>query len=212
MAQKRFAPLLPQASKRRRSPSDVLLCVALEVHDAPRLDLPIAQKDLESRCVQLRWSRGERPSTQRLIKPDGFVVTAEAAARHGITHVRAAADGEPLDAALRALLRDARAVVRDGGGIVCRPLDRAVLANESARCGLADLGELCDAFWLDGERFPGLTHASRSDATRAVQECCEVRRCPGKATGEHTPTKCYPCGPRDNGEFDLRCAVCGMSL
>ena len=206
MARKPFAFRHLRLSKQRRSVSQALLRVAVEVHDAPCPNRPHAQLDFASRCVHLLWSRAGRRK-EYYIKPHGFTVAGVATARHGITHARAAAEGMPLSLALNEFLKDARAAVHSGGGMVSRPFDRAVLLHESARYGLAELVEICHGFWLDAERFPALMHAPRNGPPASAQPVSQQRCDDG-----HTPIKVYPSGHRDNNEVDWRCAQCGILL
>ena len=119
------------------------------------------------RVVQIGWSFGlicaDHPTTkQRLVKPEGFSIDAEATAKHGIANERALSEGHRLADALTECLGDASAVVETGGRLVAHNLtfDGDVLLSELARSGHADK---C-GFWEEAVKAgvctmsPAITH------------------------------------------------------
>ena len=104
--------------------------------------------DLGSRIVQLGWSVGEMgtdevTTKERLIKPEGFVVTEQATRVHKITHERAVADGLPLRAVLSEFMDDVLSAYHRGGRVVCHHLefDAGIIKEELERCGFNQLAE-----------------------------------------------------------------------
>ena len=93
------------------------------------------------RLVQLAWVRlgedgDEVEARSMLVRPEGFAVSPEAEAVHGISAARARAEGMSLYEALTALAEAAsgvREVVAHNADF-----DRAVLAAEAERLGMAD--------------------------------------------------------------------------
>ena len=103
----------------------------------------------EPRIVQIGWAirgSGDRKTvvTERLVRPDGFRVSAKATSFHGITHACAADEGVPLPHALAELMRDALEVSGQGGRLVCHQLefDAGIIARELSRCKMAEASKL----------------------------------------------------------------------
>ena len=100
------------------------------------------QEDFDARVVQIGWAIGKcsEPArvTERIVRPDGFSVSNKAAAYHGISHARAAAEGESLRYVLSDFMRDMMEIQRVGGRIVVHHLefDCGIVAKELQRAGL----------------------------------------------------------------------------
>ena len=110
------------------------------------------------RVVRIGWSIGRfdacsSPLTKSLlVKPDGFVVSDAAAAKHGVTTEKAAEFGSPVVRVLAALLADL-ADVRGYGGRVCGyqlEFDMGVIKREMERAGLHDKLEAWSQAATDG--------------------------------------------------------------
>ena len=110
------------------------------------------------RIVQIGWSIGRFeacsvPLTKSLlVKPDGFIISDAAAAKHGVTTEKAAEFGSPIARVLTQLLADF-ADVRDHGGRVCGhqlEFDMGVIKREMERAGLDDELEAWSKAATDG--------------------------------------------------------------
>ena len=96
------------------------------------------------RIVQLGWCVGSFSSDkgpvvkQALVCPDGFEISAAAAAKHKITTAIARRDGRPLADVLCEMLRDVCAVHCHGGRVCAHQLefDGSVIALEMERAGV----------------------------------------------------------------------------
>ena len=75
------------------------------------------------RIVQLGWASGPT-AVSRIVKPDGFVVAAAAAAKHSITQDRAMQEGLPLKNALTDFINDALSCVTLGGCLVAHHIEQ----------------------------------------------------------------------------------------
>ena len=97
------------------------------------------------RLVQVGWSKGElcceKPSTTaRLVKPDGFVIDAEATAKHRISNELAQAEGASITEVLEEFLAAAVEVDRLGGRLVAhnRAFDSEMILEELKRANLLE--------------------------------------------------------------------------
>ena len=97
------------------------------------------------RIVQIGWavgtSRGDMVVKERLVRPEGFVVTTDATKKHRITHEMAAASGVPLQDALKELVTEALECGSRGGRVCSHHLgfDAGVIYEELGRSGLESL-------------------------------------------------------------------------
>ena len=102
--------------------------------------------DLDARAVQIGWAVVDTAAgtaamiKERLVQPDGFIITAKAAAFHGIGHEQAATHGLPLGEILSELMSDVKDVRARGGRIVAHHLefDAGILDKELSRCGMEE--------------------------------------------------------------------------
>ena len=110
------------------------------------------------RIVQVSWSIGRFEACSDplmkslLVKPDGFIISDGAAAKHGVTTEKAAEFGSPVVRVLAALLADF-ADVRGYGGRVCGhqlEFDMGVIKREMERAGLHDELEVWSQAATDG--------------------------------------------------------------
>jgi hypothetical protein len=103
--------------------------------------------DFKQRIVEIGWAIGGvlPDSTAEpesfIIKPEGFSISQQAVAHHGITTDMAIAGGVDLRCALETFLNKVREVVRQGGCIVAHNLefDTGIIANELCNAGLEDM-------------------------------------------------------------------------
>ena len=99
--------------------------------------------DLEARVVQLGWAIRDETGTivmERIVKPDGWDISAKAALYHGISQEEAVQKGADLAEVLREFMLDVRDVCRRGGRLVAHHLefDAGILFREMKRAGLDD--------------------------------------------------------------------------
>ena len=101
------------------------------------------------RIVQVGWAYGDfREGSpvvkERLVRPEGFTVTSAAEQKHGISNARAEAEGVPLPDALREMVGDVTALVRNGARVCSHntEFDAGIIAAELDRLGLRELCEL----------------------------------------------------------------------
>ena len=59
-----------------------------------------------------------------IVNPDGFVVSAKAEKKHGISHQTAVSEGLPLATVLGMFMKDVAALQRQGGRLVCHQMER----------------------------------------------------------------------------------------
>ncbi len=105
-------------------------------------------KDFESRIVQLGWAIWKKDAPiqvkERLIRPDGFCISAKAERFHKISQSMAERDGLALKDVLAEFLGDVREVQKQGGRLCCHHLefDGNIIQREMERCG-ADTLDFC---------------------------------------------------------------------
>ena len=99
------------------------------------------------RIVQVGWAYGDfREGSpvvkERLVRPEGFTVTSAAEQKHGISNARAEAEGVPLPDALREMVGDVTALVRNGARVCSHntEFDAGIIAAELDRLGAAQGG------------------------------------------------------------------------
>ena len=149
------------------------------------------------RIVQIGWSIGRfeacsDPLTKSLlVKPDGFIISDGAAAKHGVTTEKAAEFGSPVVRVLSAFLADL-ADVRVYGGRVCGhqlQFHIGVIKCEMKRAGLHDQLEVwsqaaSDGFctmnpditgWACAELIERTRHDTSMGFTRAISLADMVR-------------------------------------
>ena len=97
------------------------------------------------RLVQVGWCKGElhweKPkTTARLVKPEGFVIDADATAKHRISNELAQAEGAPITGVLEEFLAAALEVDRLGGRVVAHNLafDSEMISEELKRSNLLE--------------------------------------------------------------------------
>ena len=103
----------------------------------------------ELHIAQIGWTVGgidqdEPRVVQRVIKPEGFHISADATQKHHTSHEAAMNNGEPLQQVLKDLLADVRACcVTCKGRLAAHHLafDAGIVAHELIRCGLGELYE-----------------------------------------------------------------------
>jgi len=102
---------------------------------------PLTDLDNWPRLVQLAWQTHdeqgrELAAANRVVKPEGFDIPAEAAKVHRITNERARAEGRPL----REVLGEFHQAVRQADALVAHNIefDRNILGAEYLRTGLPD--------------------------------------------------------------------------
>lgn len=91
-------------------------------------------------CVGSFASHGPPRVTRHMVRPDGFSISAQAAAKHNITNNNAEAEGKPLREVLEFMLTEVLAVFQRGGRMCAHQLefDAGVIAMELRRAGLGD--------------------------------------------------------------------------
>ena len=110
------------------------------------------------RVVRIGWSIGRfdacsAPLTKSLlVKPDGFVVSDAAAAKHGVTTEKAATFGSPIVRVLTVLLADLADVRLHSGRVCGHQLEfgMGVIKHEMERAGLDDELEVWSKAATDG--------------------------------------------------------------
>ena len=101
--------------------------------------------DFNQRIVQIGWAAGEardgaplQTYKEILVRPEGFVISEKATAKHSICQERAIAEGTPLREALECFMEDMKQIDRDGGRIIIHHLefDAGIIARELLNAGL----------------------------------------------------------------------------
>ena len=102
--------------------------------------------DFNQRIVQIGWAVGgvcdDEPAQRTeeyLVKPDGFVISEKATAKHGISTDRTLSGGHALDIVLCKFMETAADIDARGGCIVAHHLefDAGIIDRELANAGLA---------------------------------------------------------------------------
>ena len=103
--------------------------------------------DHAARIVQIGWAvrkHGEAPDVkERLIKPDGYTISAKATKYHGISHEFADSHGMQLRDVLSEFMQEMSALHRAGARMVVHhlELDCGIISKELSRACLDDLQE-----------------------------------------------------------------------
>lgn len=152
------------------------------------------------RMVQLAWILTDENGTRlnernRIVKPEGFTIPAEAAGLHGITTERAMEEGQPLTEVISQFLTD----LGEAGFIVGHNIafDKKIVGAELVRLGREDVmpgkRSLCtmmasiDYCKLPGPygfKYPKLEELHRKlfgrgfeDAHNALNDICATEKC-----------------------------------
>ena len=173
-ASKHYKSLGPLPVMRKLDECDRVITIDIEthrlIHDSEmiknrwvELDFGLPGRVVEScihefHIVQIGWTVGgidqdEPRVVQRLIKPEGFHISADATQKHNISHEAAMNNGEPLHKVLKELLADVRACcVTSKGRLAAHHLafDAGIVAHELIRCGLGELYEEWASFARQG--------------------------------------------------------------
>ena len=112
----------------------------------------------DTRVVRIGWSIGRfdacsSPLTKSLlVKPDGFVISDAAAAKHGVTTEKAAKFGSPIVRVLNVFLADLADVRRHSGRVCGHQLESGmgVIKHEMERAGLDNEREAWSTAATDG--------------------------------------------------------------
>lgn len=103
------------------------------------------------RIIQIGWAVGEIHSDgptiySRHAKPNSFKVTAEGAAKHGVTQTFVEEHGLPLESILQEFIASAQKWFARGARLVAHQIefDAGVVAEELQRCGLHQQMEFWD--------------------------------------------------------------------
>ena len=138
---------------------------------------PLRQLDNWPRMVQLAWllcdaAGNEIASASRIVRPQGYVIPADASRVHGITTERALAEGIPLaDAVAEALpqLEKAAAAIAHNIsfdekilGAECLRLGRPTpFLKKPLHCTMKESTQFCALPGLYGFKYPNLTELHR---------------------------------------------------
>ena len=180
-------------------PSDVLrFFFDTETTGLPRSwNAPLRDLDNWPRMVQLAWllcddAGNEIASASRIVRPQGYVIPADAARVHGITTERALAEGLPLadvlDEALPQLEKAAVAIAHNIS------FDEKILGAEFLRlerptpflkkplhCTMKESTQFCALPGLYGFKYPNLTELHRKLFKKAFDDAhnalADVRAC-----------------------------------
>ena len=106
--------------------------------------------DLQQRIVQIGWVVGDLDTSappqpeQYIVRPDGFEISEKAAAKHGINHEKALAEGLPLSDVLGEFMRAMAHMNEKGGRVVIHHLefDAGIIDKELGNAGLGNWSEL----------------------------------------------------------------------
>lgn len=106
--------------------------------------------DLQQRIVQIGWVVGDLDTSappqpeQYIVRPDGFEISEKAAAKHGINHEKALAEGLPLSDVLGEFMRAMAHMSEKGGRVVIHHLefDAGIIDKELGNAGLGNWSEL----------------------------------------------------------------------
>ena len=106
----------------------------------PARVLPSTMESL--RLIQIGWAMGDihldtPTTTSRYVIPDDFEVTAEGAAKHGVTQAFVKEHGLPLGLTLKEFVASAQEAFTRGARLVAHQIefDAGVIAAELQRCG-----------------------------------------------------------------------------
>jgi len=162
-----------------------------------RWDAPLRDLDNWPRMVQLAWllcddAGNELAHASRIIRPQGYVIPAEAARVHGITTERALAEGialaEAVEEALPQIEKAAFAVAHNISfdekilGAECLRLGRpAPFLKKPLRCTMKESTPYCAIPGMYGFKYPNLTELHRKLFNKAFQDAhdalADVRAC-----------------------------------
>jgi DNA polymerase III subunit epsilon len=172
-----------------------------ETADLPRRwDAPASDVHNWPRLVQLAWIACDANGTPglpevHLIRPEGFIISAGAFQRHGISTARAIADGVPLLPVLerfQAAVEEAAAIVAHNvdfdAKVVGAELIRAGLVNRldqrTQRCTMKESTNFCRLPGGRGYKWPTLTELHTvlfgrpfDGAHDATADCLACMRC-----------------------------------
>ena len=158
---------------------------------------PLRDLDNGPRMVQLAWllcdeAGNELASANRIIRPEGFVIPADAARVHGITTERALAEGIPLADALDEVLPPLQKAVCAVAHNVS--FDEKILAAEflrlgrphpllkvTTRCTMKEATDFCKIPGMYGYKYPNLTELHRRLFKKSFDDAhdalADVRAC-----------------------------------
>ena len=178
---------------------DLLFFFDTETTGLPRdWSAPLRQLDNWPRMVQLAWllcdaAGNEIASASRIVRPQGYVIPADASRVHGITTERALAEGVPLadvlDEALPQLEKAAMAVAHNISfdekilGAECLRLGRPhPLLQKKTRCTMKESTNFCALPGRYGDfKYPNLTELHRKLFNKAFADAhdalADVRAC-----------------------------------
>ena len=178
--------------------ADLLFFFDTETTGLPRdWSAPLRQLDNWPRMVQLAWllcdaAGNEIASASRIVRPQGYVIPADASRVHGITTERALAEGVPLadvlDEALPQLEKAAMAVAHNIS------FDEKILGAEFLRlgrptpflkkplhCTMKESTQFCALPGHYGFKYPNLTELHRKLFKKAFADAhdalADVRAC-----------------------------------
>ena len=177
---------------------DLLFFFDTETTGLPRdWSAPLRQLDNWPRMVQLAWllcdeAGNELASANRIIRPDGFKIPADAARVHGITTERALAEGialaEALDEALPQIEKAVSAVAHNISfdekifGAECLRLGKPYpFLKKPLRCTMKEATDFCKIPGMYGYKYPNLTELHRRLFKKSFEDAhdalADVRAC-----------------------------------
>ena len=148
--------LAPPAIVKRFKGAQMVFAFDIETHDIIRentrawlcghygFPARVLQSTMQSlRLIQIGWAMGDihldTPRTaSRYVAPDNFEVTAEGAAKHGVTQAFVKEHGLPLMEILKEFVASAQEAFTRGARLAAHQIefDAGVIAAELQRCGL----------------------------------------------------------------------------